>query len=152
MPVLSECWICIAAAGVFGLPLDLHGGPPSQLPPLTRYEPPSFPESLRLTAIRDGYVTMMFTVGANGRVEDAVGLDASHPAFADSMRETLSKWRFEPMPSATTPRRETFRFDFRRTGVVSSMSHRDASKSFFPETMADDERPIRTLAWTQLAQ
>jgi TonB family protein len=150
--MLFECWICVAAAGVFGLPLDLHGGPPPQLPALMRYEPPAFPESLRLTTIRDGYATMMFTVGGDGRVEDAVGLEASHPAFIDAMRETLSKWRFQSAAGATTPRREVFRFDFRRTGIVTSMSHGDAGKSFFPETPAAHERPLRTLEWSQLTQ
>lgn len=143
-------WLLIATAGIFELPLGLENGPPPQLPALTRYEPPAFPDTLRLTAITDGYATMMFTIGDDGRVEDSVAIEASHPAFAQTMREALARWRFEAAESPTTPRRELITFDFRRTGTVASLSQRDASKAAFPMTPADRDRPIRTVEWAQL--
>jgi TonB family protein len=144
--------VFVAGAGVFGLPLDLTNGPPPQLPPLSRYQAPAFPETLRLTSIADGYATMMLTIDADGRVDDSIAIEASHPAFAQTMHETLGKWRFARAESATVPRREIFQFDFRRTGMIGSLSHRDASKSFFPATPAEHEKPIRTLEWDALAR
>ena len=150
MQLLIECWLLIATAGIFELPLGLEHGPPPQLPALTRYEPPAFPEALRLTPITDGYAAMMFTIDDDGHVADSVAIEASHPAFAATMREVFAKWRFERAESPTTPRRELINFDFRRTGTVASLSQRDASKSAFPRTPADRERPIRTVDWVNL--
>lgn len=144
--------IVVAGAGVFSVPLNFANGPPPQLPSLSRYEAPTFPESLRLTSIADGYATMMFTIDAEGRVEDAIAVEASHPAFAQTMRDTLAKWRFELQESASVPRREVFQFDFRRTGMIASLSQRDASKSFFPPTPDEHAKPIRTLDWNALAK
>lgn len=150
MPALFECWLAVATAGVFELPLGFENGPPPQLPALTRYEPPTFPHVLQLTPITDGYATMMFTIDDEGHVEDSVAIEASHPAFAATMREVFAKWRFERAESSTMPRRELFTFDFRRTGTVASLSQRDASKAAFPVTPADRERPIRTVDWDHL--
>jgi TonB family protein len=150
MRLLLECWLPLATAGIFELPLAFETGPPPQLPALTRYEPPTFPHVLQLTPITDGYATMMFTIDDDGRVEDSVAIEASHPAFAETMREVFAKWRFERAESQTTPRRELFTFDFRRTGTVASLSQRDASKAAFPMTPAGPERPIRTVDWADL--
>lgn len=150
MPLLAQCWWVIAAAGVFELPLTFDNGPPPQLPALTRYEPPTFPDSLRLSSIADGYATMMFTIDEEGRVSDSIAIEASHPAFAESMRDVLAKWRFEVTAGVTTPRRELIQFDFRRTGTVSSLSQRDASKAAFPTTPMEHDRPIRTVEWADL--
>jgi periplasmic protein TonB len=150
MSSLIASLIFLAGAGAFSLPFDLEIGPPPQLPPLARYEPPSFPESLRLTSIADGYATMLFTIDDDGRVIDSIATEASHPAFEKAMQETFAKWRFEPAANNTTPRRELIQFDFRRSGVVSSLSQRDASKSFFPVAPAESERPIRTIDWSDL--
>lgn len=140
-----ECLIIVAGAGAFAFPLDLSSGPPPQLPPLRRYEAPAFPEQLRLTSIVDGHATMMFTIDAEGFVDDSLAIEASHPAFESTMRDTLAKWRFERTAAASVPRREAFQFDFRRTGSVTSSSQRDASKAFFPPLPPANERPIRTL-------
>ena len=150
MPAPIAPWLFFAGAGAFSLPFDLDIGPPPQLPPLARYEPPSFPESLRLTSITDGYATMLFTIDDDGRVIDSIATEASHLAFEKAMQETLVKWRFEPAVGNTTPRRELIQFDFRRSGIVSSLSQRDASKSFFPAKPTDDDRPIRTVNWSDL--
>lgn len=147
-----ECLIVAAGAAAFAFPMDLSIGPPPQLPPLRRYEAPAFPEQLRLTSIVDGYATMMFTIDAEGFVDDSLAIEASHPAFEWTMRDTLAKWRFERAPGASVPRREVFQFDFRRTGTVSSSSQRDASKAFFPSLPAANERPIRTVEWDTLVQ
>jgi TonB family protein len=148
-PVL-KCIVVIAGAGVFGLPLDFSDRPPEQLPPMNRYEPPAFPASLRLTSIADGYAKMLLTVDESGDVDDAVAIEASHPAFVDAVREALDAWRFKPAASATVPRRELIQFEFKRTGMISNVNQREASKSFFPEVVTGDGAPIRTVAWDDL--
>lgn len=148
-PVL-KCIVVIASASVFGLPLDFSDGPPDELPPMNRYEPPVFPTSLRLTSIADGYAKMLLTVDERGDVDDAVAIEASHPAFVDAVREALEEWRFKPSESTTVPRRELIRFEFKRTGMISSLNQREASKTFFPEVATGDAAPIRTFAWDDL--
>lgn len=150
MGFVLNCLICVAGAGMFQLPFDFANGPPPQLPALTRYEPPAFPASLRLTSITDGYATMMFTVDAEGEVGDAVALEASHPAFVDAVRDALFRWRFQFVESSTVPRREVIQFEFKRTGTISSLSQRDATKSFFPQTETAQTAPIRSIEWGAL--
>jgi TonB family protein len=91
----------------------------------------------------------MLTVDAEGDVEDSVALEATHPAFVTAVQDALHKWRFEPTASATTPRREVIRFDFKRTGVIGSLSQRDANKALFPDAAAQS-LPIKTVAWEEL--
>ena len=132
------------------LALPVHADtPPPGLPALTHYEPLPFPESLRLTSVADGYALMLFTIDAKGEVEDAVAIEASHPAFAETVGEGLAKWRFEPAASQTVPRRELVQFDFRRTGMVAALSQRDASKNFFPDP-SQSAPVIRTVEWEAL--
>lgn len=141
--------ICMAGAGGLGLPVDFSSKPPEGLPPLIRYEPLRFPESLRLSSITDGYALVMLTIEPAGKVDDAVAIEASHPAFGDTVIEGLSAWRFAESGSSTVPRRELIQFDFRRQGLVESLSHRDASKSFFTDTTLSTPA-IRTVAWEEM--
>jgi TonB family protein len=151
MGFVLNCFLGVAGAGMFSLPFDLSDGPPAELPPLSRYEPPQFPPRLRATSIVDGYAKMMFTVDEHGAVEDAVALEASHPAFEQAVRSALEEWRFKSADSPTTPRREVIQFEFKRTGHISALSQRDASKAFFPAaTPSPEERPIKTVSWDEL--
>jgi len=143
--------IVLTGTGLLGLSLDSGSAVPAGLPPLTGFQPMPFPESLRLTSVADGYALVMFTVGRDGAVDDAVAIEASHPAFVGVVQEGLASWRFEAMDSKTTPRRELIQFDFRRTGQVASVSHRDAAKGFFPSS-AQTTPAIRTVEWDQLSQ
>jgi len=143
--------IFLTSSGLLGSALDAGGATPSGLPPLEGFEPLPFPETLRLTSVADGYALMLFTIGPGGEVDDAVAIEASHPAFVDAVKDGLAKWRFAASASKTTPRRELIHFDFRRTGMVASLSHRDASKSFFPHP-GESLPAIRTVEWEALAQ
>ena len=80
---------------------------------------------------------------------DALALEASHPAFVTEIGNALSKWRFEPADSPMTPRREVIQFDFRRTGMVASVSHRDAASAVFVNTTTPTPA-VRTVDWEQL--
>ncbi len=139
----------LAAAAAAAEPWDFSSGPPATLPALHRYEAPVFPEKLRPTTVTAGYATVIFTVKADGRIEDAVALEASDPAFVDATLDALMKWRLADARSTTVPRREIIQFDYRRSGTVASLSHRDAIKSVF--AAVDDASPrVRTLEWEQM--
>jgi TonB family protein len=122
----------------------------TQLPTgLIGYERPEYPLELKGTSITDGYTTIAFVVRADGAIDDAVVMEASHPAFGEAVMDVLPVWRFERTASAL-PRREVIRFVFRQTDAVMSLSHRDATKAAFP--LDHEERlPIRTVQWMQLA-
>lgn len=157
--VLLTLCICGASACAqeplkSGLPSPVLRPVPSQLAAqlpagLLSYERPDYPLELKGTSITDGYATIAFVVRADGMLDDAVVMEASHPAFGEAAMQVLPAWRFEGTASAL-PRREVLRFVFRQTDAVMSLSHRDAAKAAFP--LAEQERlPIRTMQWMQLA-
>jgi len=112
------------------------------------YERPSYPLELKAASVTDGYATLAFVVRSDGGIDDAVVLEASHPAFGESVLEVLPMWRFESAAAGALPRREVLRFEFKQTDGVVSLSHRDAAKAAFP---LEERTPIRTVSWTNLA-
>jgi hypothetical protein len=93
----------------------------------------------------DATAVVAFTIRANGRVADAVTLTATNRVLADSARDAVIAWRFERDPSmgrgrdaepSKVLRRELIEFVFKRDGIVTSMSHRDSAKSWFPPDYA----------------
>lgn len=120
--------------------------PPAGLPALARYEGPVFPAELAARSILEGHALVAFTVRPDGSIDDAFALDASHPAFGDSAMTAVAQWWLKPALSATTPRRETIRFAFRREDAISTHSHLDASRNLFPE-----QADVRsTVSWQDL--
>lgn len=110
------------------------------------YEPPVVPE---LAA--DGSTVVALTIRANGEVEDAVALYATHAGLARAAVEAVRQWRFARDPVEgrgrnarpdLVLRRELVEFDFRRKGVVSSLSHAESTRGWFPETQ---EPAVRTV-------
>lgn len=120
---------------------------PAGLPGLILYEPPAFPLSLSPTPIVDGYATAILTVNAEGHVDDALVVEASHPAFGDTVLKAVSAWQLAPATSATVPRREVIRFAFRREGTVLSMSHAQAAEYQFPAGTDS----LRSVSWEELS-
>jgi len=95
----------------------------------------------------DAAAVVAFTIRANGRVADAVTLTATNRVLGDSAREAVLAWRFERDPTlgrgrdaepSKVLRRELIEFVFKRDGIVTSMSHRDGAKSWFPA----DYKPV----------
>lgn len=142
----SAAAFIVVASGILS---SFRDGPPPELPPMLRYEPPEFPAELRASATLDGEATAAFTVDADGDVTDVVVLAASQPAFAASLEAAVKVWRLRPQSSTTTPRREVVRFIFRRTGKVSSLTHFDAASAAF-QGGAEQEFELKTLMWEQL--
>src|ERR1044071_7626571 len=76
-----------------------------------------FPAELWLSNISEGHATVAYTVAPDGRIEDAVVLEASHPAFGQSALDAMPKrlpWKL----NAALPRYESERFVFHRRGSL----------------------------------
>lgn len=95
------------------------------------YTPPEFPRELRATGIASGYSVIVATIDVHGRIEDAVAIEASHPAFAEAVIEAASAWTLAPTSAATSPRREVLHYVFQRSGVVSGLSHLEGARAAF---------------------
>jgi len=105
----------------------------------------------------DASVVVVLTIRANGRVADAVALTATNRVLAESAREAVLAWRFERDPTlgrgrdaipSKVLRREVVEFVFKRDGIVTSMSHRDSAKSWFPH----DYKPVVRLVQADALQ
>jgi TonB family protein len=118
------------------------------LPAMRHYEAPVFPVRLRMTPVTQGYATVAYTVGSDGRIIDALTLEATHPAFGDAVLEAMSSWILEPAPSASLPRREITEFVFERKAVT-TLSHVDSAKAAFSPTL-DDAEQVTTVAWDRI--
>jgi len=95
----------------------------------------------------DASAVVAFTIRANGRVADAVTLTTTNRVLGDSAREAVLAWRFDRDPTlgrgrdaepSKVLRRELIEFVFKRDGVVTSVSHYESSKSWFPP----DYKPV----------
>lgn len=75
----------------------LQPAPPSSvaLMPIVR-ESPAFPREAVALGLSRGDVRARLAIDAKGNVTDVAIVDASHRAFNRAVRETLSRWRFEP--------------------------------------------------------
>ena len=109
---------------------------------LTSYKEPVVPK-LDI----DASAVVAFTIRANGRVADAVTLTSTNRVLGDSAREAVLAWRFDRDPTlgrgrdaepSKVLRRELIEFVFKRDGVVTSVSHYESSKSWFPP----DYKPV----------
>ncbi|HLX29222.1 MAG TPA: TonB family protein [Casimicrobiaceae bacterium] len=82
----------------------LHPAPASSvaLVPIVR-ESPAFPREAVGAGLSRGDVKAQLAIDAKGNVTDVTIVEASHRAFNRAVRETLSRWRFEPgAPNRTT--------------------------------------------------
>jgi len=113
------------------------------------YVAPELPLGMRATG-ESGYSVVAVTVAADGRVTDAVGIEASDQAFIDAVLAVVPQWVLEPVEDPPTePRREVFQYRFRMTGVVNVLSHREGAEAAFPGN-ADTAADIRTLRWSDM--
>lgn len=155
---LGACW-AVAVLGCSGagpLPTIL----PENFPPygiqFHRYKPPEFPFELKATSIASGHSVVVVTIDEVGRVEDAVAIEASDPAFGRAVIDVTPEWIFAPLElpedeqaAAPEPRREVLHYRFHRSGVVSSLSHREGARQLFVES-SDDFARVRMVAWDDL--
>jgi TonB family protein len=126
------------ASGVPKLGMLGENFPPHDVAFLS-YEAPVFPNRLRATSVTSGYGIVVITVREDGRIEDAVVVEASHSAFAEAILEAAPAWVFDVAAGETMPRREVLHYFFRRSGVATSLTHRDGAR--VPFEQAERGRP-----------
>ena len=80
---------------------------------------PEFPPALRLTHITEGYALVAWTILPDGRLDDAVVLQASHAEFGQSALAAIPTQQSADS-SGQLPRYEVLRIFFKRTGVINS--------------------------------
>ncbi len=91
-----------------------------QLMHVTKFVLPEYPLALRSHGVPEGEVLMAINYDANGRVIDALALEATRPEFAESAIEAVNEWRFEPLTEGRQARAPLVRFIFKSTGVFLS--------------------------------
>ena len=85
---------------------------------------------MRATGVVTGYSVIAVTVDADGRVSDAIGIEASDQAFVDAVLEVTPQWLFAPVQDPPTePRREVLHYRFRLSGVVNVLTHREGARN-----------------------
>ncbi len=109
-----------------------------------------FPSELLSTAINEGTATVAWTVAPDGRIEDTVVLEATHPAFARSALEAAPK-RLPPDFKASLPRYESVTFVFKRRSVITGYSS-TAEMHWQKERDLRDPGPTVTVAADELSQ
>ncbi len=115
----------------------------------SRYRAPELPSQMRVTG-GTGYSVIAVTVAPDGRVMDAVGIEASDQAFIDAVLAVTPEWLFVPVEDPPTePRRELLHYQFRLSGVVNVLSHREGAEAAFPGN-ADTIAQIRTIRWSDM--
>lgn len=108
---------------------------------------PRFPAELTGAKAGDGEVVLAVTVDSEGRALDMVALEATHEAFARAATDAVREWIFQARTSDTWPRREVLQFSFKRSGAVTTLSHREAAlEAFKGQTLA----ALRTVPLEQL--
>jgi outer membrane biosynthesis protein TonB len=110
------------------------------------YRPPELPPHLRANG-GSGYSVIAVTVEPNGRVTDAVGLEASDQACIDAVLAVAREWVFAPVADPPTePRREVLHYRFRSNGIVNVLSGPEAA---VPGN-SGDVAEIRTVRWSDM--
>lgn len=108
---------------------------------------PRFPPELVGIKAGDGEVVMAITIDPQGAVEDSVALEATNEAFARAVGGAVQDWQFAPGAGATWPRREVLQFSFKRSGVVTTLSHAEGAREHFIGTAVPQ---LRTVPLAQL--
>lgn len=111
-------------------------------PRLTRPVEPEYPKELHTAGV-EGQVEVVFEVTRSGAVEDPSVAFATHPAFGESVKEVLSRWRFSPARRDGRPVNQRVKmpvmFVVKSNDPLSKWAGRNVFKRFETEpTEADD--------------
>jgi hypothetical protein len=127
--------------------------PVNRLAGLMSFNMPQFPKDLVGVKAGDAEVVMAITIDDQGNVSDQVVLEATSESVAIASLNAVEDWKFlatpktELSPETPWPRREVLQFTFKRSGVVTSLSHAEAAKDGFVSTRQPE---VRTVQWQAL--
>jgi len=97
---------------------------------------PDYPAALANESVNQGFALTVCTLADDGSVLEVWTPGFDHPAFAAAASEALAGWRYAPAaaegPVAPWPRTDVVRFDFSRSGQITTRTHRDALAAVFP--------------------
>ena len=110
------------------------------------YRPPELPPHRRQSG-GSGYSVVAVTIGPEGRVTDAVGIEASDQACIDAVLAVAPEWVFAPVQNPPTdPRRDVLHYGFRSGSVVNVLSGPEAA---IPGNSSEVAQ-IRTVRWSDM--
>jgi len=87
---------------------------------LVEYVAPEFPGAASLEGVAEGTAAIMFSHDAAGRVNDALAIESTHPAFAREAVEAVRRWKVAPHGEngCVCQSAHVIRFSFRAGGLV----------------------------------
>lgn len=119
----------------------------SDRPTLLEGHQPSFPAGLQAGDTNNGFATLACAVDDDGSVIETWALEASHSAFASSATRALEKWRYLETigeeNSLPWPRIDLIRFEFERSGQITTKTHGEAIRDAFPTSRPKSHSGIR---------
>lgn len=126
-----------AATSLFVFALTTQAAGKSESLPLLKSRTPEFPSSLANQGINNGFATIACAIDDEGFVVEYRTLLYSHPAFAQSAESVLSQWQYLPTDgfeeNTPWPRIDLIRFEFERSGQITTRNHGEAIRDLFPE-------------------
>jgi len=135
------------AAGIVGSALAHAEDAAPEIKGLINYRAPLYPIGLPGITNGAGDVVMVMTIDAQGKVEDSFAILATDEPFVAAVKRAIPEWQFAPTASSTYPRREILEFNFRRSGVVTAVTHLEATSEEFITTRT---AKIKTVQWAEL--
>lgn len=126
-----------ASAALLALAVITNATAQSDSLPLLKSRAPEFPAALAIQGINNGFATVACTIDDDGYVVEYWTLLYSHPPFAQSAESVLSQWQYLPTDGLEEgnpwPRIDLIRFEFERSGQITSRNHNEAIRDLFPE-------------------
>ncbi len=108
---------------------------------------PAYPAALFAASVNQGHAIVACTIGDDGSVLDLWTIESSNAAFADAAEGSLREWRYQATPAANAPgavatvspaapwpRTDLIRFNFFRTGHITTLTHIGAFERAFGES------------------
>lgn len=123
--------------------------PSPRLSGLLSEQMPKFPPGLVGNKAGDAEVVLAISIDDEGNVSDSVALEATNKQVADAATIAVMQWKFSATPRTSIsenlpwPRREVVQFTFKRSGVITSMSHAESARDAFVSTPVPELRTVQ---------
>lgn len=88
--------LALALAGIPALAQESAAGGQVQPLKVLSSDVPVFPQQLVQSGVREGEVRVAFSVDPQGRVDDVLAIEYTHPEFARVSTDAIRRWKFEP--------------------------------------------------------
>ena len=136
-PVQLVTWSCGAALAAAALVPWLRAGDPPRVGEQTfriiQTMTPEFPRNVDTMNLTDGEARVIFTIDADGKLDDFLVAHYTHASFAEEAVRALQAWRYEPARQYGEPIgvRASMVFHFEAKGQVVSVMGIDTMNALF---------------------